>query len=252
MQSFNYLRLRALQLVLSLTCASCVTLVCVPCTRAVSLNVENRAYKSEGHSIRTEWYYAPEGDVKQHPTLIVLHGSGGLDETGGFFREMAGAIAKTGTTCVIVHYMDRSNLQSASNAQMSTNFRTWVRTIHDAVTFVKAQPDIAPERISIFGHSLGAQLALHEAANDPRIHSIIDMAGCFVLGTSSIKHMPEILIWHGTADRVVPISREKSLVQVLVRTHSKYSEELFPGADHTFQKVSMDRLLKSAVLFLKH
>jgi predicted esterase len=213
-------------------------------------------YKSDGHDIATEWYYPSNsaiGDIdrtKLRSLLIILHGSGGIEPEGGFFREMAQKISQKGNIVVIVHYLDRSNLEWASNSQMSANFQSWVHTIHDCVNFASKRPGVDPAKLSFFGHSLGAQLALHEAANDPRIHSIIDMAGCFVLPTASINRMPKILIWHGTADRVVPLAKEKAMVKVLERTHTKYKEEIFPGADHTFQKVDLAKLVKSATDFL--
>jgi dienelactone hydrolase len=240
---------------LYLSCSSCLSQTAAPFSS--ELKIERRSYKSAGHDIITEWFLPPGSvtirDTKNKelkPVLIILHGSGGIDQTGGFFRDMADRIARAGNIVVIVHYLDRNNLEWASNSQMSANFQTWLQTVRDAITFVKEQADIDPARISLFGHSLGAQLALHEAANDLRIHSIIDMAGCFVLPTSAIRRMPEILIWHGTADRVVPLTKEKALVKVLERTHTKYREEIFSGADHAFQKVDMNRLVKSATDFL--
>jgi dienelactone hydrolase len=209
-------------------------------------------FSSAGHKIRTEWFYPPGTTTGAHATLIVLHGSGGLEPAGGFFRDLAAQIARSGTTVVIVHYMDRSGITCANNAQMSSCFQQWLKTIHDAVDFVQQQPDIDAKRICLFGHSLGAQLALHEAATDPRIHCVIDMAGCFVLPSAKITHMPDILILQGAADKVVTLKREKGMVAVLNRCGSKYDEHIFPGVDHMFQNMSTDKLVKLSVDFLKN
>jgi dienelactone hydrolase len=186
-----------------------------------------------------------------HPALIVLHGSGGIEAPGGFFRDIAAQIAKSGTTVIVIHYMDSVGISWASNAQMSSCFQSWLRTVHDAIDFVQKQPHIDAKRISLFGHSLGAQLALHEAANDPRVYSIVDMAGCFVLPTAHITRMPKILILQGAADVVVTPKREKAMVAVLKRCGTKYDEHIFPGVGHMFQNVSLDKLVQLTEMFLK-
>ena len=58
-----------------------------------------KTFQSKGKPIRVEWF-TPEQKVsnqaKKLPVVIILHGSGGMDESGGFFRELALAIAKHG------------------------------------------------------------------------------------------------------------------------------------------------------------
>jgi carboxymethylenebutenolidase len=192
------------------------------------------AFNSSGKAIRTEWFIGAKGGAS-NPTVLILPGSGGIEDSGGFFRDMAAALSASGRTVVIVHYMDRSGLTSASNAQMSAHFSQWLQTVHDAAKFVQQQPGVDPKRVSLLGHSLGAQLALHAAATDPSLQSVVDMSGCFVLPTKNITHMPPVLILHGGADRVVPMTREQQLVAVLKRCGSSYDEHIFKGADHAFQ-----------------
>lgn len=50
-------------------------------------SVKQLAFTSAGHSSRTEWLYT--ANSANAPTLIILPGSGGIEETGGFFRDMA-------------------------------------------------------------------------------------------------------------------------------------------------------------------
>jgi carboxymethylenebutenolidase len=152
---------------------------------------------------------------------------------------------------VVLHYMDRQNITWANNAQMSSYFQQWIQTLHDAVDFVAAQPNVDASRISLMGHSLGAQLCFHEAANDARIHSIVDMAGCFVLPTAKITRMPKVLILQGNADKVVTLKREGAMVAVLKRCHTTYYEHIFPGVDHMFDHVESATLVHLIVDFLK-
>ena len=212
-------------------------------------SVKQLAFTSAGHSIRTEWFYT--ANSANAPTLIILPGSGGIEETGGFFRDMASSLSSDGINVVIVRYLDRSGLSYASSAQMGVNFGKWLQTVNDGFRFVQQQPGIDSKRVSFFGHSLGAQLALHTAASNPEVVSAVDMAGCFVLPTNKVLRMPPVLILHGSADRVVPLSRERQLIAVLKRVGGKYQEHIFKNADHSFASVSEAELFQIITRFLK-
>jgi dienelactone hydrolase len=206
------------------------------------------SFKSGGHTIRTEWFPSAKGNGS--PTVLILHGSGGIEDSGGFFRDMAKDLSTAGSSVVIVHYMDRNGLSSATNAQMSADFSQWMQTIDDAVKFAKKQPGVDPKRIILLGHSLGAQLALHVAATDSSVAGVVVMAGCFVLSTKNITHMPPVLILQGSADRVVTLVREHRLITVLQRCGTKYDEHIFKGADHMFQSVPEAKLFPLIENFL--
>jgi carboxymethylenebutenolidase len=222
--------------------------------KSVKVAIDERSKKqstftSGGRRIRTEWFYAATG--ASAPTVIMLPGSGGVEDTGGFFRDMAHYLSNNGINAVIVRYMDRSGINTADGAQMGANFGKWFQTVHDAVKFVQYQPGVDSKRVSILGHSLGSQLALHAAASDPSIVSVVDMAGCFVLPTGKISHMPPVLILHGSADSVVPLRRERQMVTVLKRVGARYQEHIFKNADHAFANVSEEDLFRPITNFLK-
>jgi predicted esterase len=126
-----------------------------------------------------------------------------------------------------------------------------IGTVKDAIDFVEKQPGVDKMRISLLGHSLGAQLALHESATDQRVYAVIDMAGCFVLPTQTVRKMPPVLILHGTADSTVGLGRERAMVAVLKRCGAKYEEHLFKGADHGFGSVPFRTLMHSVLQFLR-
>jgi carboxymethylenebutenolidase len=227
----------------------------------------NSSFVSHGRKIRVEWFdavnnskntenientknTATETSTATLPVIIILPGSGGIEPTGGFYRDLAKSIADAGTSGVIVHYLDRSNLESADSPQMSEHFSEWLATINDAVLYVCKQPHIDQKHVSVLGHSLGAQLALHVAATQPKICSVVDLAGCFVLSTRIITHMPPVLILHGGADRTVPLRRERALVAVLKGTNSRYLEHIFPRGDHAFNNVDYSQMVKLIVDWL--
>lgn len=211
----------------------------------------NSAFSSHGHKISIELLPASNERSVSGKVLIILPGSGGIEPTGGFYRDLAKSIAAAGTSCVIVHYMDRNNIEAADGPQMSAHLSEWLSTINDAVVYVSKLPHTDSKHVSILGHSLGAQLALHVAATQPAVYSVVGLAGCFILPTKTITHMPPVLILHGGADHTVPIRRERDMLAVLKRVGCRYSEHIFPRGDHVFNNVSYPEMVKLIVDWLK-
>lgn len=213
---------------------------------------KSTSFRSGGKPITVEWFapqVGPGAQTKKLPVVVILHGCGGLDDSGGFFRDLAIAIAKHGRAAAIVHYMDRNGLKQM-NSGFGHYFGGWLATIGDSLSYIEKQPFADSNNMSLLGHSLGAQLALQLAAKDKRVESIVDMAGCFVLPTNKVTRMPPVLILHGKADTIVPLAREKALVSVLKRVGSKYEEHIFPKGDHVFNNVGFDELVGYTNQFL--
>ena len=199
-------------------------------------------FKSGNKVIHTENFFPPGSTENKFPAVIILHGAGGLDEKDGFFRDLAKRLAKQNKIVVLVHYMDQSNLKSASYPQMGKNFSSWLKTIEKTIDYAKTLPVVDQKNISLLGHSLGAQLSLHTAANRSDIKSVIVMAGCFVLPTDRIRSMPPVLILQGTADKTVTLTREQATLKILKRVNCPYEEHLLKGVDHSFSQTSMSEL----------
>jgi len=51
------------------------------------------------------------------------------------------------------------------------------KDLRNALTWLEGQPEVDPERIAIFGVSLGASVALQAAGTDPRVRAVICCAG---------------------------------------------------------------------------
>lgn len=211
------------------------------------------------HDVKIDWFMPPgitTSTSQKLPVVLIYHGSGGLgdDAAGGngrgFFAELAKALAVKHRVCGVVHYMDSTGHQSASAQQMARYFGAWLGAVQRSIKAVRQYPFVSPDRVTLIGHSLGAQLALEAAARDKQIHSVVDMAGCFVLPTSKVSAMPPVLVLHGKLDNVVPLSREKALIKVLERVGSKYEEHIYPRGDHAFNGVAFDDIVQTTDKFL--
>ncbi len=134
---------------------------------------------------------------------------------------------------------------------MGRYFGAWLIAVQNSVASVRNLPFVDADKITLMGHSLGAQLALEAAARDKSIHTVVDMAGCFVLPTTKITAMPPVLVLHGKLDNVVPLSREKTMIKVLDRVGSNYEEHIYPRGDHAFNGVEFEDIVQSTDKFLQ-
>src|ERR1044071_7024262 len=57
-------------------------------TQNTPTNPRQLTFTSSKATIHTEWF-APATTKKNSPIIIILHGSGGIEPQGGFFREVA-------------------------------------------------------------------------------------------------------------------------------------------------------------------
>lgn len=217
-----------------------------------ALSKSKGEYKSGSKIIHTEKFSPLANNIEKFPVVIILHGAGGLgnDDGNGFFQDMANSLMLQKKIAIVVHYMDQSGLKSASREQMGKNFSKWISTVKNAIEYAKTIPGADPNNINLLGHSLGAQLALHAAANRTDVKSVTVMAGCFVLPTTSVKTMPPVLILQGTADKTVTLARERKLVQTLKGVNCKYEEHLLKNVDHSFSQIEYNKLIELIDKFL--
>lgn len=185
------------------------------------------------------------------PCIVILHGSGGLDREGGFFRNLATSLSKEGRICAVLHYMDSTRQTSASQSDLGKSFGFWSKEIQRSLIRLSKNPRVDPERISLLGHSLGAQLALDIGSRDNKIVSIVSLSGSLVRPVQQIKRMPPVLIIHGQKDSVVPLSKEKELRNRLKQIGCLYQEYIFRQSDHSLSEVSFESLIEIISEFLR-
>jgi dienelactone hydrolase len=225
-----------------------VLCLCLLANEALAARTDS-LFKIDDKNIRVE-IYRPHGKAgDRYPAVLLLHGSGGIEPQGGFFRQLAEDLEKAGFVVAIVRYMDRYGLDWADNKQMAAHFSGWVRTVRDSISFLQKQAFVRSDKIGVMGHSLGGQLALSEAATDRRVACLVDMAGSLVGKIGANDKMPPILILHGDRDKIVPISRERQLEIKLQSLKVSYQKQIYHGEGHTFDGVSQDVIDRSVAFF---
>ena len=221
----------------------------------ISIAMQPSAVAAERAQPRVEFFEptietSSKQPSKKLPCLVILHGSGGLDKEGGFFRELAKSLSQGGRICAVLHYMDITRQSSASQSDMGKSFGIWSAVIQRSLARLSEDPRVDPKRISLLGHSLGAQLALDIGSRDNKIISVVSLSGSLVRPIKQIKKMPPVLIIHGARDSVVPISKAKELRNRLKAIGCQPTEEIFRYSDHSLSGISFETLTELIAKFL--
>lgn len=123
----------------------------------------------------------PSG-LKKVPAVVLVHGSGSndRDETIGPnkpFLDIAFGLASKGIA--VIRYVKRTR-QYPMEMQKITDFTVKDESIDDAiaaVSLLRKNENIDPDKIYVLGHSLGGMLAPRLGERDPRIAGFIVLAG---------------------------------------------------------------------------
>jgi uncharacterized protein len=118
---------------------------------------------------------------KQHPGLVLVHGSGPQDEDETVaankpFRDLALGLGSRGI--VVLRYEKRTKAYPA--AKKPDEWTLADETIDDALAAAEllcSRPEVDPGNVYVLGHSLGGTAAPYIAQRDPKLAGIIMLAG---------------------------------------------------------------------------
>lgn len=211
--------------------------------REYGLNYQDVWLDLDGAKIHGWWILATEPTA---PVLLYFHGNG---SNNGDLSDLASIFYQLGVSVLLIDYR--------GYGQSSPIFPNEARAYEDAEAawqYLTQKRQIEPERIFVYGHSLGGAIAIELATKHP------EMAGLIVEGTfTSMKDMAQfmpllkifpldllitqrfdsidkirtlqvpILILHGTADRTIPVSMAKEL---FASAPQPKQLEIIPLANH--------------------
>ena len=206
-------------------------------------------FQSGGKPIRLEAYLPTPADGPV-PAVIALYGAGG--SVSGMER-YAGLLAAQGFAVYLLHYFDRTGIESADKPTIMRNFPLWMKTLWDATSFVETQPPVDGQRIALLGFSLGAYLSLANSAIDHRVKAVVEFFGGMPKEMNLFtRRLCPVLILHGEADSTVPVEEAYQLQKLLEKKGIPYEIKIYPGTGHGFedQTIWRDAGLRS-LQFLK-
>ena len=205
---------------------------------------------SNGRTIGMDVVYAKGAGPK--PAVVMLHGAAGIGN-GYLLYPHANAIADRGIHVFLVDYYD--GIGAGSDRASSAYFPQRERVIADAVEHVRGRAEVDPDRVGLFGLSLGGFHALSLASQDSRLGAVVNFMGAMPQSVQAdqVYRMPPTLIMHGSADRIVPPRRMAALATMLDRLGTPYEVKLYMGEGHTLGGQALaDSARRSAAFFERH
>lgn len=203
-----------------------------------------------GRPIRIERF--PPSTTGQHPALLILHGADGLPGRGLLYRDLAARFAAHGYLAFLPHYFDATGDHPRPNPLDPLNFAAWLTALGENIHYVLRQPEVEEGQIALVGFSLGGYLAVALASQEPRVSAVVECCGGAAdLFFDGLQSMPPVLILHGGADPVVPVS-EAHRLQRLLQTHDRPHEmHIYPGRGHQLSGPDFEDAFRRSLGFLQ-
>lgn len=161
----------------------------------------------------------PQGAKGRLPAVVTITGSGPEDRdeylpfVAGYrpFRQVADTLGRRGI--IVLRLDDRGTGESTGNFATATS-ADFADDVRAAVAWLRARPDVNPERIAVLGHSEGGMIGPMVAASDPRIAGVVLMAGPAKRGREVLDYQIRYAVEH---DSTIPPSRRDSAFATLRR-----------------------------------
>ncbi len=184
------------------------------------------------------------------PIVMALHGSGGMSSEGHL--DFAQLLANQGFCVFVPHFFEPTGTVWASETTIWREFPNWMRVISTALDYASGQPSADASKIGLIGFSLGAYLALSLGVEQNRIRAIVDFFGGMPDHFAErMNGLAPVLILHGEADRVVPVSEAHKIAQLLEVRKVQFEMKLYKNAGHGFSGLDMMDAGRRAYFFLK-
>jgi carboxymethylenebutenolidase len=204
-------------------------------------------FESNGRPVQVERFEPP---VAARAAALILHGADGLAYRGPSYRELARGLADDGLLALLVHYFDSTGDGFQAFLTEPFRFMTWMQAVADGVGYARTQFGAGPA-VGLVGFSLGAYLSLAVAAQDERVGAVVDVfGGLHDLLVPGVTRLPPVLILHGDADPVVPVSEAHKLEKLLQRLGTPHEKHIYPGLGHAFYGAAAEDAFRRMAAFL--
>lgn len=210
---------------------------------------KRESFVSGGRKISVETYLPAQPG--RHPAVLVLHSSAGTLVGKGELVRLSRGLAERGMVAFLVRYYDRTGTIFAGDKGIEKHLHEWEDTVGDAMNFAAGHPRVRRESIGIFGYSLGAFLAVSQAARDRRVDAVAEVAGgIFTYLGGRLQRVPPMLILHGTADERVKVGYAHELERAARKVGARPVVKLYTGEGHVLSKPALADASQRALDFL--
>jgi carboxymethylenebutenolidase len=184
---------------------------------------------------------------------VLLHGAGGPSRY--WVERFTPYLRQAGMAVYAPHFFDATGTERATKEMIRSPewFCPWLAAVHDAVRAVAAEPQVDAARIALLGVSLGGFLTMGAVAEGAPVRAALEISGGMPVGWEE-KLTPRtspVLVLHGDADGVVPVSEAEHL-RTLLQEHSvPHRVEILEGEGHWFSPQSLPQILWHCWSFLR-
>ncbi len=214
--------------------------------------------------------YWPEGGcekmpIQPAPVYVFVHGGSWVAGSKEFIRlyeeSLIEPLRQHGVVVVSIGY----------RFVWETPFPNLSKDIHEAMEYLRRESEtyrLDMNRVVIHGQSAGSHLAMLEALRHPEgIRLIVNEFGpadlvafqkdqpAVGIVSKRIRRqesptewvsdkMPPMIIWHGDADTMVPISQSEILIEKIKEAGGQVELHVVPDADHGYLNLTMDKTIE--------
>lgn len=194
----------------------------------------------------------PQGATGRVPAVVTISGSGGQDRdeyiplVPGFrpFRQVADTLGRRGIA--VLRFDDRGIGESGGSFVGSTS-ADFAEDVRSLVRWLRARPDIDPDRIFLLGHSEGGLIAPMVAAGDARLAGIVLMAGPAQKGRDVLRYQQRFAV-AGDSSLRTQAQRDSAMRVIEAQTDTLGMRDKWMGFFFTHDPLATARRVKVPVL----
>jgi carboxymethylenebutenolidase len=206
-------------------------------------NATTEEVRFQGNGEMQAWLSRPD-QPGQHPAIVMLHGRNGPNDA---YRDVGVRFAEEGIVALAVNYMTNGDPENIDV----------MPTVEGAFEFLKAQPDVAADKIALSGYCRGGGLTYMGLERFSGYSAGVIWHGSIQAEAQAIN-VP-IIILHGASDPAVPVDRVFEFMKQLNELGKKFQFKIYAGTEHAFtlpgggayKEEAADDAFREAVLFLR-
>lgn len=179
-------------------------------------------------------------------TLLLLHGSGGLQSALPVFLENGRRLAALGYRVVMPVYFSEG-----WDAAETDDPAWWAQAVEDAATWAMALPGADPNRLVAMGYSRGGYLAAEVAVRTTDIAAVVGVASAGHVRTQDIVRRPPVLLIHARRDPVVPAARTRRWANILREAGVPVEVKALDLSRHAFEDTEWREMFDQADAFFR-